>query len=207
MSDQGKFINTYIDVILGGVQELLNTTFQLKTQLKLSGEIVAAKDNEIAALKSQIENFSGKESDQILNLKTQINELISKENENISKLKSQVDNFASETSNKENLIRTKDETINRLENELNSFRTKQSHYDSAIKQIVDMKGEVKKRDAIIEEKDKEILDLKNQLETEKQKKIPVEYIKETKKPKTSSKLFDSVEINKTGTILAQKDDF
>ena len=70
-----------------------------------------------------------------------------------------------------------------------------------------MKNEVKKRDSIIENKEKEIETLKTELETEKQKKISVEHIKETKKPKPSAKLFDSVEINKTGTILAQKDDF
>lgn len=189
MSDQNKFINTYIEIILGSVQELLNTTFQLKTQLKISGDVIASKDNEIATLKSQVENFSNKESNEL------------------SSFKSQINNLSAENSQKDYLIREKTETVQRLETELNSYRTKQSHYDSAIKQIIDMKSEVKKRDTIIEEREKEISDLKTQLETEKQKNISVEPIKESKKPKASAKLFDSVEINKTGTTLAQKDDF
>ena len=207
MSDQGKFINTYIEVILGSVQELLNTTFQLKTQLKVSNEVLATKDNEILSLKSQLENFSGKESEEILTLKSQIDNLINRENESVSKLRLEMHNISSENSSKDGLIRSKDETITRLENELGSLRSKQSHYDSATRQIIDMKGEIKKRDLIIEDKEKEISNLKMQLEEERQKKITIEPVKETKKVKNSGKLFDSVEINKTETILAQKDDF
>jgi predicted RNase H-like nuclease (RuvC/YqgF family) len=173
----------------------------------MSNEVLATKDNEILTLKSQIENFSGKESEQILALKTQIDNLINRENDNVSKLRLEMQNMASENNNKDGLIRSKDEAITRLENELGSLRSKQSHYDAATRQIIEMKNEVKKRDVIIEEREKQISDLKTLLEEEKRKKITVEPIKESKKLKNSSKLFDSVEINKTETILAQKDDF
>ena len=45
MSDQGKFINTYIDVLIGTIHETLNSTFQLKTQLKIANDLLAEKDD------------------------------------------------------------------------------------------------------------------------------------------------------------------
>lgn len=174
MSDQGKFINTYIDVIIGSVHEMLNTTYQLKTQLKLTNEIISQKDEEIASLREHIENSQKSES--------VISDTIKSNNEEINRLRS---------------------SISSLESENVALKNKQSHLDSSIQQIIEMKNEVKKRDSIILEKEKQIDELNSKLEEEKKKKT----MKEVKKLKQLEKLNEEVELNSTELFAENKDDF
>lgn len=174
MSDQGKFINTYIDVIIGSVHEMLNTTYQVKTQLKMANEIISQKDEEIASLREHIENSQRSES--------AISDTIKSNNEEINRLRS---------------------SISSLESENTALKTKQSHFDSSIQQIIEMKNEIKKRDSIILEKEKQIEELNFKLEEEKKKKT----MKEVKKLKQLEKINDEGTLNSTELFTESKDDF
>lgn len=55
MSDPNKYINAYVDFAMGTIHEQLTTILQLKTQLKLSTEIVPEKDALIASLQEQLD--------------------------------------------------------------------------------------------------------------------------------------------------------
>lgn len=174
MSDQGKFINTYIDVIIGSVHEMLNTTYQVKTQLKMANDIISQKDEEIASLREHIENSQRSES--------AISDTIKSNNEEINRLRS---------------------SISSLESENTTLKTKQSHFDSSIQQIIEMKNEIKKRDSIILEKEKQIEELNFKLEEEKKKKT----MKEVKKLKQLEKINDEGTLNSTELFTESKDDF
>lgn len=174
MSDQGKFINTYIDVIIGSVHEMLNTTYQVKTQLKMANDIISQKDEEIASLREHIENSQRSES--------AISDTIKSNNEEINRLRS---------------------SISSLESENTALKTKQSHFDSSIQQIIEMKNEIKKRDSIILEKEKQIEELNFKLEEEKKKKT----MKEVKKLKQLEKINDEGTLNSTELFTESKDDF
>ena len=52
--DQNKFINTYIDIIIGSLQEYVKVNLQLQTQVKINEFVVAEKDQIIASLTQQI---------------------------------------------------------------------------------------------------------------------------------------------------------
>lgn len=55
MSDANKFVNTYIDFAVGQLHENINTMLQLKTQLKIAGDINAEKDAVINQLSQDLE--------------------------------------------------------------------------------------------------------------------------------------------------------
>lgn len=57
MSDQNKFINTYIDTIIATLHEQLGSSLQLKTQLKLANDLLIDRDNTIAQLNMEIEGL------------------------------------------------------------------------------------------------------------------------------------------------------
>ena len=44
MSDSNKFVNTYIEVAVGTVHELLNQVLQLKTEARITSDLVSEKD-------------------------------------------------------------------------------------------------------------------------------------------------------------------
>ena len=56
MSDSNKFVNTYIEVAVGTVHELLNQVLQLKTEARITSDLVSEKDQVISTLQSALEN-------------------------------------------------------------------------------------------------------------------------------------------------------
>ena len=55
MSDQNKYINTYIDIALGTVHDYLNTLLQTKTELRIANDLVSERDQVISALQTELE--------------------------------------------------------------------------------------------------------------------------------------------------------
>lgn len=55
MSDN-KFINTYIETCVNTLQENLNNTLQLKTQLKVANDLIVEKDSAIGNLLRELED-------------------------------------------------------------------------------------------------------------------------------------------------------
>lgn len=55
MSDANKYFNSYIDIIIGTLHQYLNDVLQLKTQLKLSNDLISEKDEVINSLRNNVE--------------------------------------------------------------------------------------------------------------------------------------------------------
>jgi predicted RNase H-like nuclease (RuvC/YqgF family) len=128
MSDQNKFINTYIDNAVGLIHEQVTNIIHLKTQLKLSQDALAEKDGVIEALNSKI---------------VELEENSKKKSINDLEYQKALTNAAS------------------WEQSYNTMVNKVSHMNTLMKQIADMKNQLK-------DKDFEIENLKN-----KKKKPPV----------------------------------
>lgn len=55
MSDSSKYVNTYIDVVSNTLHQYLNEILQLRTQLKISNDLVSEKDQVITSLQKEQE--------------------------------------------------------------------------------------------------------------------------------------------------------
>lgn len=161
MSDQGKFINTYIDTIISTLNEMLASNLQLKTQVKMSSDMLIEKDEHIARLTANIDSFNANQSDYNQTVQTNIQE--------ISDLKSQ---------------------ISKLQQDLESALNKASHVESLLQQVNDMKNNIKNNDAasqnkiaemekIIESKEKEIETLRNRKAKSLNKSIDITELNKT----------------------------
>jgi len=146
MSDQGKFINTYIDTIISTLHEMLNNNLQMKTQIKISGDMLTEKDEHIARLTATIDEFNQNQSNSSQTIQTN--------NQEISDLRNQV---------------------SRIQQDLQAAQSKASHVDSLLQQVVDMKNEIKNRDVLLETKTQEfekvIADKNAEIEKLKVKKV------------------------------------
>lgn len=61
--DQNKYINTYIDIVVGQLHEYLNTNLQLKTQAKLANDLIQEKDQIIGNLQNQLSSIQNNDND------------------------------------------------------------------------------------------------------------------------------------------------
>ena len=117
MSDPNKFINTYIDTTIATLHEFLGSSLQLKTQLKLANDLLIERDATITQLTSEIENINNNFSNTQDNTETMKAALLSCQD----KLK-----IAEESHT--------------------AISSKVSHMDTLLKQLTDMKNEIKTRD-------------------------------------------------------------
>jgi chromosome segregation ATPase len=237
MSEQGKFINTYIDVMVGTIHEMMNSSLQLKTNMKISTDLLIEKDKQIGNLTAEIETINNNKlsfdatiesnNTEIDSLKSQLSLLVEKDKQ-ISNLTAEIEAInnnklsfdATIESNRTEIDSLKSQ-LSRNQQELESLRSKASHTDSLLQQIISMKQEIKNRDNTIAEKNKEIEAINNR-EIEARDKIIAEKDKEietinnreieakAKKPKLSkiSEPLKLQQINITeDNLLKYKDDF
>jgi DNA repair exonuclease SbcCD ATPase subunit len=61
--DQNRYINAYLDTLVGQIYEYTINSLQLKTQLKLANELISEKDQLIGQLQSQLDNVQNNDSD------------------------------------------------------------------------------------------------------------------------------------------------
>jgi hypothetical protein len=61
--DQSKYINTYIDVIIGQLHETLSSNLQLKTQVKIANDIIQEKDQVIINLQNHLSSVQNNDED------------------------------------------------------------------------------------------------------------------------------------------------
>ena len=135
MSDQNKFINTYIDNAVGLIHEQVTNILHLKTQLKLSQDSLAEKDGVIEALNSKI---------------VELEEIIkTKDTENSQK-----------TIDEKEYQRALSNAAS-WEQSYNAMVNKVSHMDTLLKQVVDMKKQIKDRDDEISLLKNEINDIQS----------------------------------------------
>jgi chromosome segregation ATPase len=57
MSDSNAYVNAYIDHAVGMIHENVNVVLQLKTQVKITNDLLSEKDAVIGSLMSQLESL------------------------------------------------------------------------------------------------------------------------------------------------------
>lgn len=117
MSDPNKFINTYIDTTIATLHEYVGSSLQLKTQLKLANDLLVERDATITQLTSEIES---------------INNSFSTNQDNTETMKVA-------------LLSCQDKLRIAEESHI-AISSKVSHMDTLLKQLSDMKNEIKTRD-------------------------------------------------------------
>ena len=117
MSDPNKFINTYIDTTIATLHEYVGSSLQLKTQLKLANDLLVERDATITQLTSEIESINN--------------------------------NFSTNQDNTETMkvaLLSCQDRLKIAEESHSAISSKVSHMDTLLKQLGDMKNEIKTRD-------------------------------------------------------------
>lgn len=139
MTDTSAYVNAYIDTTINMLHENLSTLLQLKTQAKLSNELIKAKNDEIVKLQEELKK--------------------AKENclEELEKVKTDLDTSKSDLQNKLNSTRSElektktidNEEINKAradarkwEEEYNNIKGKQGLVDTLTNQFNDVKKQL-----------------------------------------------------------------
>ena len=131
MSDPNKFINTYIDTTIATLHEYVGSSLQLKTQLKLANDLLVERD-------------------------ATITQLTSEKDAAVSRLTSEIENINSNFSNTQDNTETMKAALLSCQDKLkiaeeshSAISSKVSHMDTLLKQLTDMKTEIRTRDTQI----------------------------------------------------------
>lgn len=133
MSDQNKYVNTFIENSVGMIHEYVSLVLQLKTQVKLSEDMLAEKNAIISSLDEQVKQAK----DELESNKKELSNVITNSNERVSQ---SVANSS------------------KWEQEYNSMKARVEHLDTFVNQVNEMKQ-------MLIDKNKEIEDLQNKIET------------------------------------------
>lgn len=180
MSDQSKFINTYIDTTIAALHEYMGSSLQLKTQLKLANDTILEKDGLIAQLANEIENLKSINStniNQSTSLQAELAECRNRmaaaddSNNAMSSKLSHMDNILKQLSDTNQIVSAKDGEIASLTNELNG---KDERIAALNEEIANLKTTVKtiSKPEKIEPAPKELPTAKVQLNTKNKPKAP-----------------------------------
>ena len=128
MSDPNKFINTYIDTTIATLHEYVGSSIQLKTQLKLANDLLVERDATITQLTSEKDATVAQLTSELEN----INNNFSTTHDNTETMKAA-------------LLSCQDK-LRIAEESHSAISSKVSHMDTLLKQLTDMKSEIKTRD-------------------------------------------------------------
>ena len=131
MSDPNKFINTYIDTTIATLHEYVGSSLQLKTQLKLANDLLVERDAAITKLNEEKEAAVSRLTSEIEN----INNNFSTTQDNTQTMKAA-------------LLSCQDK-LKIAEESHSAITSKVSHMDTLLKQLTDMKTEIRTRDTQI----------------------------------------------------------
>jgi chromosome segregation ATPase len=140
--DQNKYINTYIDITVGQLHEYLNTSLQLKTQAKLANDLIQEKDQIIGSLQNQLDSIQNNNND-VQIAKDQI----------IGSLQNQLNSIQ----NNNNDVQIAKDQAKHWEDSYHAMSNKLAHMETLLNQLKEMKS-------LIQEKDKTIASLNDQIE-------------------------------------------
>lgn len=115
--DNAKFINTYIDMMTGTLHEYLGSVLQLKTNLKVTQDIVEVQNNRIADLEKQLNDTTVNKDAYINDLQGKVQELTTRCNELENKA-SHVDSFSKTVTDLKDMVKQRDATIAELQSKL-----------------------------------------------------------------------------------------
>jgi chromosome segregation ATPase len=134
MSDQSKYINTYIEHSIGMIHEYVSLVLQARTQAKLANDIVAEKDATISFLDEQVQTFKS----ELEKNRNELNQTVTTSNEQINRSRADASKW---------------------EHEYNSIKAKAEHTDTLVAQINEMKQMVITKNKEIEDLKKQIENL------------------------------------------------
>lgn len=141
MSDPNKYVNIYIDTMMATLHEYLASSLQLKTQLKLANDLLIERD----AIVSQ--------KDEII---TQMNNEIERVKTVFSKSQSGTESIRVELLSCQDRLRIAEESHD-------AIKSKVSHMDTLLKQLSDMKSEIRTRDDQISSYEENLKNLNSSL--------------------------------------------
>lgn len=182
---ESKFINTYIDVIIGTLHEHLNTILQLKTQQKLLNDLIQEKDEVISTLTRE-------KDEAVENLQAQLASV----SENAESSLTEKNILASEIESLRTNAKIWEESYTAMKNKV-------SHMDTLTNQLNQYKQDILTKNNEIDRLNKEIATLKSKPTTKEPQK---ETVKAPVKEEINSKskvVKQEVVIPKTKTL----DDF
>jgi len=156
MSDPNKFINTYIDTTIATLHEFMGSSLQLKTQLKLANDLLLERDSTITQLTSEKDTALGK--------------LINEKDAELSRLTSELENinnnFSATHDNTETMkaaLLSCQDKLKIAEESHSAISSKVSHMDTLLKQLSDMKNEIRTRDDQISSLNADLVAKDNQI--------------------------------------------
>jgi hypothetical protein len=127
MTDQNAYINAYVDNSVGMLHEYVTMVLQLKTQLKVTSDMVAEKETTISSLNEEVERIKGElnsykskigDNNQLIN-QSKVDAIKWEKEYNEMKNKvSLVDNLTSQMNEMKKIILEKDKEIVLLNNKL-----------------------------------------------------------------------------------------
>jgi len=136
MSEQSKYINTYLDHSVGMIHEYISLVLQLKTQTKLANDGIIERDEIIKNLQNDLEATRSEYS----NVKINLDKTIASDNEQINQLRGDASKW---------------------ESEYNNMKAQVDHMNTAVNQINEMKRMILDKDKEISSLQKELENLKN----------------------------------------------
>ena len=121
MNDTNAFVNAYIDNSIGMLHEQMSSILQLKTQLKVTNDIVAEKDRQIQNLITELDNLKSSTHD---------NESLRERCRALDIKVSHMDTLMNQFKEIKQTVIQKDKTIEDLEKKLNKLSA--SYQDSKV---------------------------------------------------------------------------
>lgn len=127
MTDQNAYINAYVDNSVGMLHEYVTMVLQLKTQLKVTSDMVAEKETTISSLNEEVERIKGElnsykskigDNNQLINQSKADAIKWEKEYNEMKNKVSLVDNLTSQMNEMKKIILEKDKEIVLLNNKL-----------------------------------------------------------------------------------------
>ena len=119
--DQNRYINAYVDIVIGQLHEMLSNNLQLKTQNKLANEIIQEKDNLIGELQNRINAVQNNDSD-VQKAKEQVKHWEDSYHTMLAKT-SHMDTLLNQVRDMKTIILEKDQIILKLNEKIEDLQT------------------------------------------------------------------------------------
>lgn len=131
--DQNKYINTYIDIVVGQLHEYLNTNLQLKTQAKLANDLIQEKDQVIGSLQNQLNSIQNNDND-VQIAKDQAKQWEDSYHAMLNKV-AHMETLMNQLKEMKSMVQEKDKTIASLNEQIQDLKTPKKVINTKVKKI------------------------------------------------------------------------
>lgn len=128
--DSSKYVNTYLDFAVGMIHEAINERLQLKTQMKLSNDLVAERDQVISSLKIEIEELKKQSTEEI-----RLQNDLSEEKKKSKQWEDSYHALSNKVSHFDNLTNQFNDIKNQLLNKNNELNAKRNEVQTKINEL------------------------------------------------------------------------